>query len=207
MASTLITPEIRRENFDQRHEQWMDLETQWRSRLEEHDQLRALEINSLEDLKDAVADMLRSYNGKESKDWILRLTPALEHLDYFTSAITSVSQYRPVACLVWGGIQALLEVSSNRRYGTGINFNGYKSANQYRNMSSEVIDLIVELNNTIPSLERYNGVPGFEYAMQDLFQEFMEYCVQASAYYRRPAVSMFHPLLCSRCGKPLTLYQ
>ena len=95
-------------SMSSRRDEWIRLEEQKRSDLQDAECAEALRINSLDDLQENLHEMVEKF--KIRNGIIQKLDPALDHLKSFTQAITSASQYTPVACLVWGGIQAVVEV-------------------------------------------------------------------------------------------------
>lgn len=56
-------------------------------------------------------------------------------------------------------------------------------------MTQEVVDLLVELNTTLPQFDSYLALfPGkheLQWALQDIFDCFLNYCIAAAHYYRR----------------------
>ncbi|KAJ9604888.1 hypothetical protein H2200_010277 [Cladophialophora chaetospira] len=172
MSGTLVTPHMTPATQEQRHEEWQRLEGHHRRNLMEATQNQLLlEVNTLEDLQGIVADLYGRNTGREQEE--SQLQHALDHLKSFASAITSASQYNPVACLVWGGIQAILQ-----------------SADQHKQLSEEVVEMVTDLNNSIGSLQGCDngliqGHPGMQYALQEMFADFMNYCEHASAYFSR----------------------
>ena len=56
-------------------------------------------------------------------------------------------------------------------------------------MSEEVVDMIVELNRTLPQLDNYLALFGekheLQWALQDIFSDFLNYCIIAAQYFRR----------------------
>ncbi|KAG8533100.1 uncharacterized protein KY384_001883 [Bacidia gigantensis] len=89
-----------------RQGEWIRLEEEKR-----HDFLdlacdESLQVNTLEDLQKSLHELVDEFKLRNS--FVERLNPTFDHLTSFTQAITSASQYNPVACLVWGGIQAVV---------------------------------------------------------------------------------------------------
>lgn len=93
-----------------RSDEWIRLEGQKRHDLLEADCSGALHISTLEDLKENLHDMPDRYRIRQLPAFVSRLEPVLQNLKSFADALTSASQYSPIACLVWGGIQAIVEV-------------------------------------------------------------------------------------------------
>jgi hypothetical protein len=58
---------------------------------------------------------------RQTSSPLTRLTKAtttfLQPLEQFTVAVSSMANANPIACLVWGGIQAVLIVSFSKIYG------------------------------------------------------------------------------------------
>ncbi len=56
-------------------------------------------------------------------------------------------------------------------------------------MSDEVVDMLVELNTTLPQFDQYMTLfPGrheLQWALQDLFVDYMSFCVTAAQYFKR----------------------
>ena len=52
------------------------------------------------------------YSQGRLPDFVEKLMPGLQHIESFSRAIASAVQYSPVACLVWGGMWAVIQVSS-----------------------------------------------------------------------------------------------
>ncbi len=90
----------------ERHEEWINLEAQKRHDLEDADCDPNALVTNLAALKERMDEVLRL-----SPRIVDRLNPALDHISSFAAAITSASQYTPLACLIWGLIQAVMEVS------------------------------------------------------------------------------------------------
>ena len=95
----------------QQLERWEQLFEQKRNDLLEEQCETALGVQSLEDLQRNLHQMAMDYHDGLFQVTLHRLKPSLDHLQSFTKAISSAAQYNPVACLVWGAIQALMEVS------------------------------------------------------------------------------------------------
>lgn len=93
-----------------RSDEWIRLEGQKRHALLEADCSEALHISTMEDLKENLHEMPDRYNIRQLPGFVSKLEPVLQNLKFFTDALTSASQYSPIACLVWGGIQAIVEV-------------------------------------------------------------------------------------------------
>ena len=91
-------------------ERWERLFDQARHDLEEEECGNALMTTGLDEL---MANLNRSatlYSRREITQLANKIHPTLQHLNTFTAAISSAVQYNPVACLVWGGVQAVLQV-------------------------------------------------------------------------------------------------
>ena len=95
-------------SISSRRDEWIRLEEQKRNDLLDADCDDALRILTLEDLQENLHGMADEFKIRNS--FVEKLNPALAHLTSFTKAISSASQYTPVACLVWGGIQAVVQV-------------------------------------------------------------------------------------------------
>lgn len=74
----------------------------------------ALSIASYNDLRDSLYLIANEYRHQGFPDIVTQLEPGLRYLDSFHSAITSASQYDPRACLVWGAVQAFVQVRTLR---------------------------------------------------------------------------------------------
>ena len=94
----------------QQLERWKRLFEQKRNNLLEEQCENAIAVQSLEDLQRDLHQMAMRYGHGVFPDTLHKLKPSLNHLSSFTSAISSAAQYNPVACLVWGAIQAVVEV-------------------------------------------------------------------------------------------------
>lgn len=91
-------------------ERWERLFDQAKHDLEEENCGNALKTTSIDEL---MANLDRSaivYSRLEISQLAKKLHPSLQHIQTFTSAISSAVQYNPIACLVWGGMQAVLQV-------------------------------------------------------------------------------------------------
>lgn len=86
----------------------MRLEQDKRNEFFDGDCGESLETTSLEGLQENLHQLAHEFQIRHS--FMEKLNPSLEHLTSFTAAISSASQYNPVACLVWGGIQAVVIV-------------------------------------------------------------------------------------------------
>ena len=74
-------------------------------------------------------------------------------------------------------------------------------------MSDEVVDIIVELNTSLPQFDEYMALfPGkheLQWALQDLFVDYLSFCVTAVQYFKRGTarkrdllnISSLHPLI------------
>lgn len=66
-------------------------------------------------------------------------------------------------------------------------------------MSEEVVELIIELNGTLPLFDNYLALfPGeheLQWALQDIFDEFLNYCITAANYFRSYASKFARPRL------------
>ncbi|KAL9103692.1 MAG: hypothetical protein Q9163_001286 [Psora crenata] len=164
-------------NMDQyQRERWIRLFDQARHDLEEEQCNSVLRTSGLDDL---IANLDRSatlYSRHELPRLASKIHPSLRHIESFTSAISSASQYRPVACLVWGGIQAVLQVL-------------YHCACLLPNVLEEMFELIADLNNTLPRFESdltlYSDREELQWPLQDLYEEYLKYCTTAVRYLRR----------------------
>ena len=98
--------------MDTRREEWIRLEVEKRKDLEDANCDEALRTSSVDDLKRYVNNLQETSdkNHRTSAGLMQKLDPTLDHVASFANALTLASQYSPVACLVWGAIQAFLEV-------------------------------------------------------------------------------------------------
>lgn len=94
----------------QQLERWQQLFEQKRNDLFEEQCDCAVEVQSLEDLQRRLHQMAMEYCHGLFPNTLDRLEPSLNHLKSFAGAISSAAQYEPVAYLVWGVIQAVVEV-------------------------------------------------------------------------------------------------
>lgn len=71
----------------------------------------ALEVSSFDQLQASLYSMSETYGHHGFPDIVNKLSPGLGYLQSFHSAINSASQYDPRACLVWGIMQAVVQVN------------------------------------------------------------------------------------------------
>jgi hypothetical protein len=95
-----------------RLDQWRRLYQQKRHDFLEEKCIGAARIKSIEDLQQSLREMASRYGLRRLPQQTLALNSSLDNLKSFSSAISSASQYAPIACLVWGAIQAVMEVIS-----------------------------------------------------------------------------------------------
>ena len=91
-------------------ESWKTLFDQKEQALIENNCHDALGITSFEDLQASLHAMAQEYGHSGFPDIANRLQPGFRYLGSFTDAITSASQYDGRACLVWGTLQAFVQV-------------------------------------------------------------------------------------------------
>ena len=92
-------------------ERWERLFDQARHELEEEQCVAALTTAGMDDLVRALERAATVHSRQEVHRLVAKLHPSLQHIQSFTAAISSAVQYNPIACLVWGGIQAVLQVT------------------------------------------------------------------------------------------------
>lgn len=100
-------------------ERWERLFDQARHDLEEERCDSALATTGLDQLMGNLERSAMLYSRQEISRLANKLHPSLKHIQTFTSAVSSAAQYTPIACLVWGGIQAVLQVSFTFFYAAG----------------------------------------------------------------------------------------
>lgn len=93
-------------------DQWRRLWEQKRQSLLEEKCDRALEIHSFEDLQQCLRDLTAVHSRGSFPGILDKLNPSLRHIESFTGAISSAAQFEPVACLIWGSVQAVVQVST-----------------------------------------------------------------------------------------------
>jgi hypothetical protein len=91
-------------------ERWERLFDQARHDLEEEQCGNALMTTGLDQLMSNLDRSATVYNRHEILRFANKLQPSLQHIRSFTAAISSATQYTPIACLIWGGMQAVLQV-------------------------------------------------------------------------------------------------
>lgn len=94
----------------ERLDQWRRLYQQKRQVLTEEKCTNAARIQSMDELQQSIREMSSRYGLRRLPMLISSLQPTLDNVKSFTNAITSAAQYAPIACLVWGGMQAVIEV-------------------------------------------------------------------------------------------------
>ena len=91
-------------------DRWEKLFDQARHDLEEEECGNALKTADLDELNSSLKRTATVYSQHAIVGLVEKLRPSLQHIQTFTSAISSAVQYDPVACLVWGSMQAVLQV-------------------------------------------------------------------------------------------------
>jgi hypothetical protein len=91
-------------------ESWEGLFAQKEQALRDNGCQEALDIASFDELQTSLHIIAQEYGDSGFPDIIARLQPGFRYLDSFTTAITSATQYDPRACLVWGVLQAFIQV-------------------------------------------------------------------------------------------------
>jgi hypothetical protein len=97
-------------SYRRHRDHWERLFAQKKQEFLESDCRRALDISNFDQLQIALQNLATEYQAGTFPDFVNRLNPSLQHVRSFTKAITSASQYDPHATLVWGAIQAVMEV-------------------------------------------------------------------------------------------------
>lgn len=91
-------------------ERWERLFNQAQHDLEEEHCGNALMTAGLDQLMSNLDRSATVYSRHEISRLANKLHPSLQHIQTFTAAVSSAAQYTPIACLIWGGMQAVLEV-------------------------------------------------------------------------------------------------
>lgn len=89
---------------------WERLFDQAQHDLEEEHCGNALMTAGLDQLMSNLDRSATVYSRHEISRLTNKLHPSLQHIRTFTAAVSSAAQYKPIACLIWGGMQAVLEV-------------------------------------------------------------------------------------------------
>lgn len=90
---------------------WKDLFDQQEQALIDNGCAEAIDIATIEELQFSLEALAREYGSLGFPDMVSRLKPGFQYLQSFHNAITSATQYDGRACLLWGTIQALCQVS------------------------------------------------------------------------------------------------
>jgi hypothetical protein len=106
MAASTSSPSI------ERLDQWRRLYQQKRHDFLEEKCTNAARIQNMDQLQQSIREMSTRYGLRRLPMLSRSLQPTLDNVHSFTGAISSASQYAPIACLVWGGIQAVIEVDA-----------------------------------------------------------------------------------------------
>lgn len=180
-------------------ERWERLFDQARHDLEEEQCGHALTTTGLDDLMCNLNRSATLYSRQEISRLANKLHPTLKHIQAFTSAISSAVQYTHIACLVWGGMQAVLQVLYTAFHGHLV----YGSPNIccydqcaciIPNVLEEIFELITELNSTLPRFDNdlalYADREELQWPLQDLYEEYLNYCTTAVRYLRKKPSSI-----------------
>ncbi|KAL8897522.1 MAG: hypothetical protein Q9207_007174 [Kuettlingeria erythrocarpa] len=156
----------------QDRERWHRLLDQARHDLEEEEQRSgALTTTGLEQLMNNLSRSATLYSRQDISRLADKIQRSLKHIQTFTSAISSAAQYKPIACLVWGGIQAVLQCTCI-----------------VPNVLEEIFDLVAELNNDLPLIEvdlaLYSSREELQWPLQDMYQDYLNYCITVVRYLR-----------------------
>lgn len=98
-------------------EQWERIFKQKQRELLANSSPGALQVNNFDELSTGLHSLATSYRSTGFPSFVSRLGPSFEQVKTFTAAITSACQYEPRACLVWGAMQALVQVRTISRLG------------------------------------------------------------------------------------------
>lgn len=90
--------------------QWERLFEQKRHEFLANDCRSALDVGSFDDLQAGLRQIVSEYQASGFPNLLSRVNPILNHVQSFNNAVTSASQADPRTCLVWGAVQALMQV-------------------------------------------------------------------------------------------------
>ena len=168
---------------EKRHREWIELEAKKRRDMEDASCDPVALVTNLEALQERMDELLRS-----SPRVIDRLNPTLDHVRSFADAITSASQYTPLACLIWGVIQAVMEVS--RQAPNTSEAKVAETAHTRHHALDEVVDLIEQLTEPLTEFKSYIALfpndDGLHWALQDLYKEVVTFLTSVTQYFERP---------------------
>ncbi|KAI0901758.1 hypothetical protein F4806DRAFT_490232 [Annulohypoxylon nitens] len=161
---------------------WKTLVDRQEQALHDIDCVDALSVASFDELEKSLFSIVNEYGDSGFPDIVNRLEPGFRYLERFDRAITSASQYEPTACLVWGVMQAFVQ-----------------SACQPNAMLDDMINLVTELNESLSEFEDDLRTPAESPALQahlqDIYEAYMDYCIDCIRYMKSPSLSFITYIL------------
>ena len=97
---------------ESQHDRWVGMFEQARRDLEAEKCQNVVDTADSQQMISIIERSALVYGQKNQFERLsCRLYPTLKHVESFIGAVTSVSQYHPIGCLVWGAMQAVILVS------------------------------------------------------------------------------------------------
>lgn len=183
-----------------RRDQWRRLEQHWRSSLEEAhpdtDSVDSENPGSRADRTDVrtldeLQNNLRDFRIDDEQTSVVdKLSPAFDNLRTFTEILGIASKYTRIPALVWSGLIFVVDAARKSQLGPG----EVEDPTKPQVVPAKVIDLLIDFSGSFTALEledvKVYELTSVQYALQDLFEDYINYCTQVSAYLSRPAYSM-----------------
>lgn len=171
---------------------WKDLFEKAEQELKNERCYNTLSTTSIQELKVALNRSAIFFGRLEMLQLLDKIQPSLQHVQKYVNSITSASQYHPVECLMWSGIQAVLLVGSPKQTLYGMNNNGVSSLIQCAvsgpDELEDVYETVEELNYTLPGIERdlshFPDRPELQWHLQDIYEDFLNYCIISVRYFK-----------------------
>lgn len=181
---------------------WLTLFEEKRRFLEAESGNISVKVSDFEQFQTASSSLSKRYAQRALPRLLLRLYPTLSHITSFTKAISSCAQSNTIATLIWGGLQATLEVRRKRLIPhqfpilEGLSHADFckQIACRYCENLEKFVDNVAEINSSLPLMDSYLTLfgdhPQLRWPLQDMYRSYLDYCTNSMRIFRRKSVRM-----------------
>jgi hypothetical protein len=175
---------------------WDDIFNEWKAALERESPI-ALKQSNYEDFNSSLNDILDKYCRNISVKILKKITPTLDHVRSFTSAVGALTQSQMIATLTWGALLNVIEASLSDLLPQSL-LTLVQCVCRFSSQVEKTFDLIANVNNYLPlydrSLALHPNAASLRWSLRRLFENYMTCCLEIVKHFSRKPLSQLESI-------------
>jgi len=175
---------------------WDDAFNERKAALESQSPI-ALKLSNYEDFNNNLNDILDKYCRNISAKILKKITPTLDHVRSFTSAIGAITQSQMIATLTWGALLVVIEASLSDLLPHSL-LTLVQCVCRFSSQIEKTFDLIANVNNCLPLYDRsvalHPNAASLRWRLGRLFENYMSCCLEIVKHFSRKPLSQLESI-------------